>query len=254
MASNEQSVTLLRKNKRAQIDALNSLGFSLTEGARASEFPQLVKWASGFLDATVAAVRKSDGKNFYFTVDEWKSLSATEQGLFLLRGVRVRACATSFIIAADTIQNKTWGSNKTVSDCHSFSGGVGLYTYFNAYEETKIIAAAYENVSANGVIGAPAAEAALAYKAFNADADGMDDTSQWCLPTAAHLMIMFRFATEINSVFIAVWSNDYILQQIKHWSCCQWDSSSAYRQYLSSGSMYVDGKTTTGAVRPICLS
>lgn len=62
MASNEQSVTLLRMNKRAQVEALNSLGFNLTEGARASQFPELVKWAAGLLDITLAANRKRDSK------------------------------------------------------------------------------------------------------------------------------------------------------------------------------------------------
>lgn len=63
MASKEQSVTLLRRNKRAQVEALNSLGFNLTEGARAADFPMFIKWGAGLLDVTVAANRKSDNKN-----------------------------------------------------------------------------------------------------------------------------------------------------------------------------------------------
>ena len=66
MATNEQSVTLLRINKRAQVDALNSLGYDLTVGARASEFPDLVRWAAGLLDLTIAANRKSDNRKKRF--------------------------------------------------------------------------------------------------------------------------------------------------------------------------------------------
>ena len=59
MASNEQSVTLLRHNKVAQVAALNALGFNLTESARAADFPMYLKWGSGLLDVNIA--RKKNG-------------------------------------------------------------------------------------------------------------------------------------------------------------------------------------------------
>ena len=214
MASKEQSVTLLRRNKRAQVDALNSLGFNLTEGARAADFPMFIKWGAGLLDVTVAANRKSDNKRFFFTVEEWQSLSATEQGLFLLRGVRVRACGTSFVIAPDTITNKAWGARDvSIPDLHPYSLQRDLHRYFNAYEETCIIVQKYGNVSKDDIVGAPAAEAALAYKAFTLDRDGLEDTSLWCLPTPAHLMIMSRWINEIDAALSAVWSPDFKLMR-----------------------------------------
>jgi hypothetical protein len=256
MASNEQSVTLLRKNKRAQVEALNSLGFDLAEGTRASAFPNYVKWGAGLLDVTVAANRKSDGKKFFFTVEEWRDqLTDSEKELFLLRGVRVRACATSFIIAPDTIQNKAWGSSYNTPDLHNYSVNKDLYTYFNAYEETRLIAEYFNGVNNGGVIGAPAAEAALAYKAFTEETDGLADDSQWCLPTPAHLMIMFRWKTEIDAALTAIWSTDFNIAMLKHWSCGKWSNGEIYRMNVQSGgSMYVEGPTTTGAVRPICLT
>ena len=43
--TNEQSATLLRLNKQAQVAALNAVGFSdVTENSRASEFGQRIKW------------------------------------------------------------------------------------------------------------------------------------------------------------------------------------------------------------------
>ena len=49
--TNEQSATLLRLNKQAQVAALNAVGFSdITENSRASEFGQRIKWAAGLLD------------------------------------------------------------------------------------------------------------------------------------------------------------------------------------------------------------
>lgn len=256
MASKEQSVTLLRRNKRAQVEALNSLGFNLTEGARAADFPMYIKWGAGLLDVTVAANRKSDNKKFFFTVDEWQSLSATEQNLFLLRGVRVRACSTSFIIAPDTIANKAWGARDiSIPDLHSYKNQRDLYFYFNAYEETSLIAEGYKNSTSSSVVGAPAAEAALAYKAFALSRDGVEDTSEWCLPTPAHLMIMFRWINEINAVFSAIWSNDFGLSLTSYWSCGRYSNNEVYRcNFDNCGTLYVEPPLNLKSVRPICLT
>lgn len=256
MASNEQSVTLLRKNKRAQVEALNSLGFELTEGARAADFPMYVKWASGLLDLTVAANRKSDNKRFFFTIEEWQSLTATEQQNFLLRGIRVRACSVSFIIAPDTLNNKAWGARDVnIPDLHSYSAQRDLYSYYKAYEETQIIAEAYKDVNKADIVGAPAAEAALAYKAFTLDRDGLEDTSHWSLPTPAHLMIMFRWINEIDAAFTAVWSSDFKIMRSGHWSCGRWNNNDVYRMTVQNGgSLYVDSPVNLYAVRPICES
>ncbi len=256
MASKEQSVTLLRRNKRAQVEALNSLGFNLTEGARAADFPMFIKWGAGLLDVTVAANRKSDNKKFFFTVEEWQSLSATEQGLFLLRGVRVRACGTSFIIAPDTITNKAWGARDvSIPDLHSYQSQRDLYSYYEAYEETLLIVEGFQNSTSGDIQGAPAAEAALAYKAFTLSRDGLEDTSEWCLPTPAHLMIMFRWINEINAVLSAVWSSDFGLILTGHWSCGRWSNNEVYRCDMQNcGSLYVETPVSLKAVRPICLN
>lgn len=254
MASNEQSVTLLRQNKRAQVEALNSLGYNLTEGARASQFPELVKWAAGLLDVTIAANRKRDNRKFFFTVDDWQSLSSAEQDLFLLRGVRVRAWGTSFVIAPDNITNKAWGSSRAVADAHNFSSKKDLYKYFDCEEGTQVIIDAYEGVNNGGVVGAPAAEAARAYKAFTADRYGYDDDTVWCLPTLAQLNIMFRFRTEIEAVITAVWSADFKFLAQRYWSCCNWDNTNAYRIMFDSASAWVESKTNVGVVRPTSLT
>lgn len=256
MASNEQSATLLRINKRAQVEALNSLGFKLTEGARAADFPMYVKWGAGLLDLNVAANRVRDDKKFFFTLDEWHSLTATEQQMFQLRGIRVRACGTSFIIAPDTLTNKAWGpKDMNIPDLHSYSAQRDLYSYYEAYEETRIIADTLAGQSGNDVVGAPAAEAALAYKAYTLTRDGLEDTSEWCLPTPGHLMIMFRWINEINAAFASVWSADFGIMDTTHWSCGRWSNNEAYRCSMQNcGSLYVESPVLLYAVRPICLS
>ena len=74
--TNEQSATLLRLNKQAQVAALNAVGFSdVTENSRASEFGQRIKWAAGLLDLHLACNRISDNSKAYFTAAEWNSLT-----------------------------------------------------------------------------------------------------------------------------------------------------------------------------------
>lgn len=256
MASNEQSVTLLRRNKRAQVEALNDLGFNLTESARAADFPMYVKWASGLLDLAVAANRISDNKKFFFSLEEWQSLSATEQGKFLLRGIRVRAYAKSFIVAPDTIINKQFGaSDVSCPDLHSYSQMMDLFFYDDAYTETRLISEGYAAAGKTDVIGAPAADAALAYKAFTLDRDGLEDDSQWCLPTPAHLMIMFRCINEIDAIFTAVWSSDFKINRSAHWSCGKYSNNNVYRLSVpNGGSFWAESPTNAYSVRPICLS
>ncbi len=256
MASNEQSVTLLRRNKRAQVEALNDLGFNLTESARAADFPMYVKWASGLLDLAVAANRISDNKKFFFSLEEWQSLSATEQGKFLLRGIRVRAYAKSFIVAPDTIMNKQFGaSDVSCPDLHSYSQMMDLYFYDDAYTETRLISEGYAAAGKTDVIGAPAADAALAYKAFTLDSDGLEDDSQWCLPTPAHLMIMFRCINEIDAIFTAVWSSDFKINRSAHWSCGKYSNNNVYRLSVQNGgTIWAESPTNAYSVRPICLS
>lgn len=253
MASKEQSVTLLRRNKRAMVNALNSIGFNLTEGARVADFPMYIKWSTGLLDVTVAANRKSDNKKFFFTAEEWQALSFTEQNLFLLRGVRVRAWGQSFIIAPDNITNKAWGIHKDVPNAYNFITTCDLYRYYRADEATQTIIDAYDGVTGS-VNGAPAAEAAAAYKAFTLERDGLEDDSVWCLPTLAHLAIMFRYRSEIERLITAVWSSDFKFLDKMYWSSCNRDFNNAYRLIFLSGAIDIEGKTQLGCVRPITLT
>lgn len=254
MASNEQSVTLLRKNKRAQVDALNSLGFNLTEDARASQFPDLVRWSAGLLDITIAANRKRDNRKFFFTLAEWQSLNFSEQDMFLLRGLRIRAWGQSFVIAPDNITGKAWGRLVHIPEAYVFTAKRDLYAFYRALDETQTVANALAGQSGDGVFGAPAAEAALAYKAFRLDRDGLDDDTEWCLPTLAHLAIMFRYRTELEALFTAVWSADFNFMDAIYWSCCSYDQNHAFRLDFTTGVMRHLAKNTQCIVRPISLN
>ena len=99
--TNEQSATLLRLNKQAQVKALQEVGFAdLNEFSRASEFALRIKWAAGLLDLCLACNRISDNSKAYFTVAEWSSLTLANKQLYIKRGLRIRAHGRSFVIAA----------------------------------------------------------------------------------------------------------------------------------------------------------
>ena len=113
MSTKEQSVTLLRKNKREQAAAFNAVGLKhVTENSRASEFGKYIKWAGGLLDICLAVQRYDDKTYHYFTREEWDSLKNDNKSKFIKRGIRVRAYGHSFILAA--------------TDCISAEGGMTL--------------------------------------------------------------------------------------------------------------------------------
>ena len=109
MSTPEQSVTLLRKNKREQAAAFNAVGLKhVTENSRASEFGKYIKWAGGLLDICLAVQRYDDKTYHYFTREEWDSLTNFNKSKFIKRGIRVRAYGHSFILAATDCTTDKW--------------------------------------------------------------------------------------------------------------------------------------------------
>lgn len=253
----EQSVTLLRMNKRKQVDALNSIGFqSVNEGTRASTFPDYIKWAGGLLDVRVAVVRISDGAKYYLTIQEWESLSNENKTKFVKQGVRIRACQEDFMLASTAIGTFAWGGKKDVTTIKNYgqTSADNVYTAFqdvSARELTERIASYYSGVTSDGVTGAPAAEAALAYKAFSEDTDGVDDDLQWCLMKPKHGLIIYRYLNEINDVIKRAWSSDNIVTTSTLWTCMESGNQSAWIFIMSYGGLYDNDKLSALTVRPI---
>lgn len=255
MASNEQSVTLLRQNKLIQIAALNALGFNLTESARAADFPMYLKWGSGLLDVAVAANRKTDNKKFFFSKEEWQSLSETEKSKLLLRGVRVRAHGFSFVMGFVLLTPRRWGPAIAPEGYHNQTLKRDLYKWDDAYNETALVRDFYQGKSDSNCTGAPAAEAAMAYRAYTLESDGIEDTTPWCLPAPVHAHLMMRYRNGINEVIQIALNSDYCIKTEDIWTCLHYvDSSSAYRQSFNSGSLIsINCATNECSVRVISL-
>lgn len=256
----EQSVTLLRRNKRKQVEALQSLGFAgVTNETRASLFPDYIKWCGGLLDVRVAIVRIADGAKFYLTIQEWESLTNDKKSLFVKQGVRIRAMQQDFILSATALGTFAWGSNKDVASLTNYgqsgdSGEVNIYTEpLDALTLTQRIYAFYGTATANNVTGAPAAKAALEYKAFTQATDGIADDADWCLPLPIHALIMYRYMNEINAVLRRAWGSDNIITTSPLWLCLECSGSGAWCFKMIFGGVTDQSKTTATTVRPITL-
>lgn len=255
MASNEQSVTLLRRNKVAQVEALNALGFKLTESARAADFPMYLKWGTGLLDVNIAANRKTDNKKFFFTKEEWQSLSESEKANFLLRGIRVRAHGVSFVMGFTLLTARRWGPAMKIPDAHDVTIKYDLFKWWDAYNETVKVRDFLQDKADSNCSGAPAAEAALAYKAFTLASDGIEDDSLWCLPAPAHLHLISLYRDQVNDLIMATLGSDYCVKNEMAWSCLHYpDTANVFRLDFGRGDIYVENSATFScSIRVICL-
>ena len=253
MSTKEQSATLLRLNKQEQVKALQAVGFAdITENSRASEFPNRIKWATGLLDMRGACNRISDNSKWYFTREEWNSLTPANKLKFIRRGLCIRAHSQSFVIAAqecyaaDLSSSFYWGGlGKTIDGLSAKMLGK-MYTCFTGKEDTRLILDALKGTNSNGVEGAPAAEAAVAYKAFTLDGDGMEDDTEWFLPSSGQMMIMYRYRDQINEMLRAFWSSDSMLLTDKYyWTSTYYDTTNAWTCNLNTGHMTVQNKNTS---------
>lgn len=248
--TNEQSATLLRLNKQEQVKAFRDVGFTdITENSRASEFPERIKWTAGLLDLRVACNRISDNSKWYFTREEWNALTPANKLKFIRRGLCIRAHSQSFVIAAQECYaegmstNFYWsGLGKTINGLSQTLLGK-MYTCFTGKEDTRLILAALKGTVSNGIEGAPAAEAAVAYKAFTLDGDGLEDDTEWFLPSSGHMMIMYRYRDQINEMLRAFWSSDSMLLTDKYyWTSTCYDQTNAWSCHLNAGHMIAQSK------------
>ncbi|MBR7125568.1 MAG: Vir protein [Prevotella sp.] len=264
MSTKEQSVTLLRRNKQAQVAAFNAVGMTdVTEASRASEFAKRIKWAGGLLDICLAVQRYSDKSYWYFTKDEWDSLTNENKMKFIKRGLRVRAYGHSFVLApgdcydGDGNVTMSWGNRKNVEDLDQRTCGAA-YNDFAGAENTELILASLSGITGNeGVTGAPAAEAAKAYKAYTEEYDGIEDTSDWHLPGLGVLLIIYKCKTEIQEALEYFWSSESLLCKATtnhyYWSSTEYTSEYAFGLSFHYG--YISGaqyKEVKNRVRAVC--
>ena len=261
MDKNNGSAMLLRLNKQDQISALQSIGFTtVNENTPASEIAKYMKWAGTLLDLSLAALRIEDGEQVFFTASEWNSMSANNRSKYIRIGIRLRAECHQFIIAkSDCIDaggNKTfkWGGygNDLRGLKNYGNGNQGLYDTFDGKENTDTIIETLSGIKdTQGTVGAPAAEAARAYKACTLVDDGIEDTTVWNLPALGELMLMAKYKLEINELATSMFGNQNIITTDWYWSSTEFDASNAWCVGMNYGNVYTASKNSAGRVRPV---
>ena len=258
---NNESALLLRVNKQEQVAVLQEIGFtSVNENTPASDIAKYIRWAGGLLDLSFATIRIEDGANVFFTAEEWNSLSANNRSKYLRIGVRIRADRRQFVIAksdcVDDIggRNFKWGAYGTdIRGVKNYgSGNQGLYETADGKQNTDAIIEATAGIKDNGgVVGAPAAEAAKNYKACTLEQDGLEDKTEWYLPSEGELITIAKYKTEINELLSSVSSNQNIITTDWYWSSTEYDSSSSWYVSMNHGNVSTNNKTSAGRVRPV---
>ena len=261
MDKNNASAILLRINKQDQIEALKSLGFTnVDENTSASDVARYMRWAGGLLDLSLATLRIEDGEQVFFTASEWNSMSANNRSKYIRIGIRLRAECRQFIIAkSDCIDdggNKTfkWGGYGTdLRGLKNYgNGNQGLHDTFDGKENTDIIVEALAGVrDTQGTIGAPAAEAARAYKACTLETDGIEDTTVWNLPALGELMLMAKYKLEINELVTTMFGGQNIFTNDWYWSSTEWDASSSWFVFFNIGIVNTGSRQYAYRVRPL---
>ena len=258
MSTKEQSVTLLRKNKQAQVAAFNAVGMvDVTENSRASEFAKRIKWAGGLLDICLATQRKSDNSYWYFTKEEWDSLTYENKEKFIRRGLRVRAYGHSFVLAASDCVNGdgtatfAWGANKAIPDLNSRSCGTA-YNDFAGARNCELIMATV--ASGNSC---PAAEAAAAYRAYSTSfGDEIEDTSDWHLPGLGTLFTIYKCKAEIQAALEYFWYSGSLLSTAdtgsEYWSSTVYGANEAHRMSIHTAILQNAAKSGKMRVRAVC--
>ena len=132
------------------------------------------------------------------------------------------------------------------------NGNQGLYETADGKQNTDAIIEATAGVNDNsGVVGAPAAEAAKNYKACTLELDGLEDKTEWYLPSEGELITIAKYKTEINELLSSVSGNQNIITTDWYWSSTEYDSSSAWYVFMYHGYVSPYNKTTAGRVRPV---
>ena len=250
--TNEQSITLLRRNKQEQIEAFKAVGMvDVDENTRASEFAKRIKWAGGLLDLCLACVRIADGSYHYFTHSEWENLNDANKALYVKRGLRVRAEGHSFVMAAldcqfNSAATMKWGTTTAVPGMSSKTCNAA-YMDFDGEGNTSAIVAAATTAGTY-----PAGEAANDFTAYTAASDGVEDVSDWHLPGLGVWILINKYWNPIQEALNAFWNaGAKLVQDSTYWSSTQCSASEAFTM-TSYGYIFPTSKGNSCRVRAVC--
>lgn len=251
MSTNKQIVTLLRQNKAETVSALNAVGqTTVTVASRASEFAKRIKWAGGLLDICVATV-DGNGREWFFTQEEWEALTAANRSLFTMYGLRVRAYSHSFVIGIRdlTSGNTTtfkWGPAVDNPYQNNFTTGNALADFGG----TTNTAAVARYIEANPGSSFPAYAACNNYQAYSGD------EHDWHVPGMGTMFAIMKCRRAIFSAITYFFGSDYLPVQgsNENFYLSSTEINATQMCGISLGLGYDNAltKTTAYLVRPVC--
>ena len=252
--ANKEAV-LLRLNKERQVEALNKIGFTeVTMATPLSEIAEYIKWAGGLRDLRLAVVRNGEEEISYFTAEEWSALSANAKSNYQKAGICVRAHCLEWIVGPRDCVDDNGGETFPFGGYgldfkgvrHFGSNSSGLYEHLDGLSDTEaIVAQAAGYKDSQGIIGSPAAEAALGFKAF------VGDPLRWHMPAFVYKHYMCEYMTEINAFFDKFFGGQGKLQSGYYWTSTLFNPSYSWSVYMSSGISGNNYRSNSYRVRPV---
>ena len=249
-----EDTQLMKQSKADLMAALIEVGVQVSADTPLSKIAELMKWAGGLRDVTLACVSKADGSQAFFTRTQWDVLSASTKGSYIRIGVRVRAERTQFIVAKADAQSEsgtgsmTWSeSSSDVPGLTNFVANPAMFRDLDGEANTdKILAWAAESG-----INHPAAKQARAYKAATIADGGYNDPTKWSLAAVGQMLIIYKYLLEINAELEYYFGTSARIAIDWYWSSSEYSSSGAWLVTMISGTVYTTYKTTSYRVRPV---
>ena len=148
-----------------------------------------------------------------------------------------------------------WGNRVNVSELDNRSCGTAYNDFAGAENSGFIIEELSGITGSQGVVGAPAAETAKAYKAYTQEFDGIEDTSDWHLPGLGVLITIYKCKEQVQDALEYFWNAECRMATtgtLEYWSSTEYDAGYAFTCSNHYGSIYVQYKETLQRVRAVC--
>lgn len=190
-----------------------------------------------FSGLRIACVKNSDASLHYFTAVEWEANK--EKSSYNKLGVLLQANGREFIIAAKDCADYS-GNEKIVFGAYGKDiAGVqnhrdvnNIDNIWTGKEDTRAIINQTKGKKDNdGIVGAPAAEAAWSYKACS------NDSLQWYLPSISELRLIYNNKTKINNLLDKYFGGRSIANYW-YWSSTSYGEYESWYVYMGIGDSY----------------
>ena len=198
----------------------------------------------------VACVDKNDKSILYFTGDEWKELPEDEKSNYPQLGVSIREDGHEFIIAASDCKGeyKFGGNDIDFEDVKNYENFDELDATFitTGYNDTRnIVKQTKDERDSEGILGAPAAEAAWKYEVND------HDPLQWYLPSYSELQMIDRHKKDINRFLEDYFPSFTPIAKGDYWSSTECSYKMSWLFNIYYGFSYNHHRNHSGCVRAV---